>query len=114
MQRVCSGDEICTPALCAFREKAVNLLFLERDAFRHYRENHPQVCGALGPFFQRGITCAVVATYQLGPTAVITFVDVGVMLLECTRFHSVCFYSSRAPCFSQDHAFRRRASRNLG
>ena len=51
VQRVCSGDEICTPALCAFREKAVNLLFLERDAFRHYRENHSQVSGALGRKF---------------------------------------------------------------
>lgn len=37
------GDGTCTQALCAFREKATTLLFLERDAFRHYPESDYQV-----------------------------------------------------------------------
>lgn len=48
IQDLCSGEVMCTPALCAFREKAVKLLFLERNAFRWYREVRPQVGGVYG------------------------------------------------------------------
>lgn len=39
-----AGDGTCTQAMCVFREKATSLLFLERDAFRHYPESDYQVC----------------------------------------------------------------------
>lgn len=43
VERLSAGDGTCTQALCAFREKATTLLFLERDAFRHYPESDYQV-----------------------------------------------------------------------
>lgn len=39
IQGLCSAEQTCTPALYAFREKAVNLLFLEQDAYRHFSQN---------------------------------------------------------------------------
>jgi len=45
VERLSPKDGMCTQALCTFREKAVTLLFLERDSFRHYPENNRQVRG---------------------------------------------------------------------
>lgn len=43
VEKLSAGDGSCSPASCLFREKATTLLFLERDAFRHYPENSCQV-----------------------------------------------------------------------
>lgn len=45
VKRLSAGDGTCTQALCVFREKAITLLFLERDALRHYPESDRQVRG---------------------------------------------------------------------
>lgn len=54
MERLSAGDETCTQALFKFREKAITLLFLERDALRHYPENDRQVCGVKVKSFSYG------------------------------------------------------------
>lgn len=43
IHEMCCGHESCPPALYDLREKAVKLLFLERDAFKWYRDVKPQV-----------------------------------------------------------------------
>ncbi|CAM9625049.1 unnamed protein product [Scytosiphon promiscuus] len=48
-----AGDGLCSPALCTFREKATTLLFLERDAFRHYPENSCQIRAYLRKLTER-------------------------------------------------------------
>eukprot|EP00903_Cladosiphon_okamuranus_P012740 g11910.t1 len=53
VDRLSAGDGTCTQALCAFREKATTLLFLERDAFRHYPESDNQIRGYFRKLSQR-------------------------------------------------------------
>ncbi|CAM9349039.1 unnamed protein product [Pylaiella littoralis] len=45
VERLSAGDGTCSQALCVFRERAITLLFLERDASRHYPENDRQIRG---------------------------------------------------------------------
>lgn len=43
IHEMCSGEEARSQIECVFREKAVKLLFLERDALKWYRDVRPQV-----------------------------------------------------------------------
>eukprot|EP00752_Nemacystus_decipiens_P003329 g3080.t1 len=53
VERLSAEDGTCTQALCAFREKATTLLFLERDAFRHYPESDHQIRGYFRKVIER-------------------------------------------------------------